>query len=86
MQRVWVTSRAYQAAVEVLVVIRTERGLSQRDLAERLGKPRSFVSKIENKERRLDMVELVAYAKGLGMTPGDLAEAVAAALPDPIDF
>lgn len=79
MQRVWVASHSYQAAVERLISLREERSLSQRDLAERLGKPRSFVSKVETKARRLDIVELVAYAKALGMTAGELADSIAEA-------
>ena len=38
-------------------------GLSQVDAAERLGKPQSFISKCESGERRVDVVELSAFAK-----------------------
>ena len=38
--------------------VRTEAGLSQTDLAARLKKPQSFVSKYESGERRLDLIEL----------------------------
>lgn len=86
MQRVWVASQSYQAAVERLISLREERSLSQRDLADRLGKPRSFVSKVETKVRRLDIVELVAYAKALGMTAGELAESIAEATGEAPEF
>lgn len=82
MQRVWVASHSYQAAVDRLVSLRVEKQLSQRDLAERLGKPRSFVSKIETKARRLDIVELVAYARALGVSPGALADEIAMVVGD----
>jgi len=86
MQRPWVTSSAYAAAIGVIVRLRQEQGLSQRALAERLGKPRSFVSKIENKERRLDLVELAVIARAMGLSAEAVMSEVAAALPDEIDF
>lgn len=69
MPRAWVTSEAYSALIEVLVQVRQEAGLSQRDLAARLAKPRSYISKIETKERRIDVVELIELANGLGLEP-----------------
>lgn len=38
--------------------IRTEHSLRQKDVADRLGQPQSFVSKYESGERRLDLLEL----------------------------
>lgn len=86
MQRVWVTSPSYEAAINHLVAVRKSAGLSQRDLAERLGKPRSFVSKLENRERRLDVVEFIAYAKALGADPSALMTTMRAAVGEAIVF
>lgn len=43
---------------ELLRTVRNNSGLSQVELAKKLGRPQSFVSKYENGERRLDIVEL----------------------------
>lgn len=43
---------------QLLKVIREEKGLLQREVAERLGVPQSFVSKYESGERRIDLPEL----------------------------
>lgn len=84
--RPWVTSASYEAAIRYLVSVRTSAGLSQRDLAARIGKPRSFVSKVENRERRLDIVEFLAISDGLGIKPDELLAAVSVAVGRPLEF
>lgn len=86
MQRPWVTSGAYDAAITVVINARKAKSLSQRELADRLGKPRSFVSKIENKERRLDIVEFVVISRALGISPDKLLIEVDRILPASVDF
>lgn len=56
----------------VLRSLRAESGLTQREVAERLGVPQSYVSKYETGEKRLDLVELVALASALGIGLGDI--------------
>jgi len=51
-------SAAYDAFRARLRRARQLAGLSQAEVARRLGKPRSFVSKCESGERRVDAVEL----------------------------
>jgi len=48
---------------------RLSKGLSMRQLAEKLDCPHSFVGKVEQGERRLDVVEYVHYCKALGINP-----------------
>ena len=48
----------YVALRSLLRAIRKEAGVSQTELATRLGVPQSFVSKVESGERRVDIVEL----------------------------
>lgn len=56
---------AYVRFVELLVTARKEAGLTQSELAVRLNRPQSFVSKYENRERRLDLVEFLEVASAL---------------------
>lgn len=60
--------RAYQAFLKRLVKARHDAGYLQEEVAKRLGKPHSFVSKCELGERRLDVIELQRIAKIYGKT------------------
>jgi len=55
---------------DLLRRLRTEAGLTQTELARRLGRPQSYVSKYEAGERRLDFLELREVCGALG-TPMD---------------
>lgn len=48
----------YIALRSLLRDARKEAALSQVEMAERLGVPQSFVSKVESGQRRLDLIEL----------------------------
>ena len=48
--------------------IRREQGITQVELAEKLGVPQSFISKVETGERSLRAYEQFAYAEALGIT------------------
>jgi transcriptional regulator with XRE-family HTH domain len=54
--------------------VRTEAGIRQTDLAERLGQPQSFVSKYESGERRLDILELRDVCEALGLPLAEFVE------------
>lgn len=73
-------SEPYGELLRALVVARKGAGLRQIELAERLGKPQSFVSKIERGERRLDVVEMIVVARAIGVDEiqfiGELAKRV----------
>lgn len=56
-----------QQYLALLRLIRTEQGLRQHDIAERLGQPQSFVSKYESGERRLDLLELEQVCEACGL-------------------
>ena len=48
--------------------IRREQGITQVELAKKLGVPQSFISKVETGERSLRVYEQFAYAEALGIT------------------
>lgn len=48
---------------------REARGVTQQELARRLGKPQSYVSKAEMGERRLDVVEYLHFMRAIEGEP-----------------
>lgn len=57
----------YQELIERLKSTRKAAELTQQELAHRLKKPQSYVSKFENGERRLDIAEFLEIADALGV-------------------
>ena len=49
--------------------LRERHGLTQAQVAKRLGKPQSFVAKYEGGERRLSVIEFVDVVRALGADP-----------------
>ncbi len=65
----------YQERLNALLrSIRREAGLRQSDLAERLRRPQSYVSKYESGERRLDLIELVEICQAIGISLTDFTQ------------
>ena len=58
---------SYKRLRDLIVDARKTTGLTQADLARRLKRPQSFVSKYERGERRLDIVEFGEVANALGI-------------------
>ncbi|CAN7575369.1 helix-turn-helix transcriptional regulator [Phenylobacterium sp. LjRoot219] len=75
-----VFSDEYRALVAVLATARKRAGVTQRGLADRLGKASSHVQRIEGGQRRVDALELYQIAKLLQVDPGELFEQIAAKL------
>ncbi|MHB8565253.1 MAG: helix-turn-helix domain-containing protein [Acidiferrobacteraceae bacterium] len=65
-----ISSRTFPRFLACLRQAREQAGLTQEDLAERLGETQSFVSKCERGERRVDLVELREFCKAMGITLG----------------
>jgi transcriptional regulator with XRE-family HTH domain len=51
----------------VLIEVRKQANITQVELAQRLGKPQSFVSKYENAERRIDVIEFIDICEAIGV-------------------
>ncbi|EAP5565369.1 helix-turn-helix transcriptional regulator [Salmonella enterica subsp. enterica serovar Lagos] len=69
-------SNEYQLVIKLLRSARIDRKFTQSQLAESLGKPQSFVAKVENGERRLDVIEFAAIARLLSLDPAEILSAV----------
>jgi transcriptional regulator with XRE-family HTH domain len=63
---------AYALFVRALVERRIKSGKSQQQIADALGWQQSIISKIENVERRLDIIELIRIADAIGFDPARL--------------
>lgn len=61
----------HRRLLKLLRQLRLAAGLRQADLAGRLGKPQSFVSKYETGERRLDILEVRSVCHALGVSLPD---------------
>lgn len=59
----------YQQVIGMLKKARKDRGVSQVQLSEAFGRPQSFIAKVENGERRLDIVEFLHLARLLDLDP-----------------
>ena len=71
---------AYSVFLTCLGSAREKAGLTQSQLAERLGESQSLISKCERGERRLDIVELSMFRDALGIMLADFALQLTAAL------
>jgi len=56
-------SKEYKDITQKLLKARKDSGLKQVEVASKLGKPQSYISKIEKRERRIDILELKILAK-----------------------
>lgn len=60
---------ANQQLLVVLAELRAEKRVVQTELAARLGKPPSYVAKVELGDRRMDVVEFIEYCVALKISP-----------------
>lgn len=76
-----VFSPAYEQFRARLIRARSDAGLTQTDVASLLKRPQSYVSKYENGERRLDVIEFLEIAQILQIDIAELIEELQQLLP-----
>ena len=69
-------SETYRNLIGQLICARKKRGITQAELAGKLGKTQSFVAKIETCERRLDVVEFLVLSRLIGEDPCQIISAL----------
>jgi len=57
---------------QLLTSARERAGLKQTELAVKLGVPPSYLSKVENGTRRLDVIEFIRIAEAMGVSPAEI--------------
>ncbi|MBQ6736605.1 MAG: helix-turn-helix domain-containing protein [Alphaproteobacteria bacterium] len=62
----------YRAMINSLKTLRVQHGLTQRDLAKRLGVAHCFVGRAETCERRLDIMDLVRILRAMDFTDHEI--------------
>jgi len=69
-------SPAYRHLRTLIIGARRANGLRQADVARKLRRPQSYVSKVESGERRLDVVEFIQFADAIGADPVGILRSV----------
>ena len=62
-------SARHKALVDLIITRRETAGLTQAQLAEKLGEYQSFVARLESGQRRIDVIEFLDLASTLGFDP-----------------
>jgi transcriptional regulator with XRE-family HTH domain len=65
-------SEDYRKLTAILLQARNDAKLTQQQVADALGRPQSFIAKVEGGERRIDLVEFVALSRAVGADPRTL--------------
>lgn len=60
---------AHHDLVSVLTEARKSSGLTQAELGQKVGKDQTFVSLIENSQRRVDVLEFIALCRAMRIDP-----------------
>ena len=75
---VWIQPKEQAVVGAALEKARKQSGLTQQQLAKKLGKPQSFVSAYEAGQRRVDVLEFIRIAKATGADPAGIFRLVMA--------
>jgi len=64
----------YKELIARMIEKRDELRITQVALADQLGRPQSYVAKVENFERRIDLVEFRDWMRAMGVSPHELLQ------------
>ena len=62
----------YMELIAKLRSFRKKKLLSQAELAAKMGKPQSFIAKVESCERRVDLIETIELCIAIGISISDI--------------
>lgn len=65
----WVVSADHKTFVGILTSIRKAAGLTQRDMAAKLGRAHSIIAKIETGQRNVSVLEFMAWCRAAAVQP-----------------
>jgi transcriptional regulator with XRE-family HTH domain len=65
----WLQSPRHSALQALLIEKRKKAGLTQAEVAKKLGRYQSFVATLESGQRRIDVVEFLDLAEAIGFDP-----------------
>lgn len=67
----------YALLIDKFIRLRKSKGLSQRDLAKLFGVSNCCIARVETRERRVDMIELIDYLRALKLTDREIIDFIA---------
>ena len=70
------SSRRHRSLIDLLIQYREVVGMTQAELAARLGQHQSFVARLESGQRRIDVVEFLELSEILGFDAAEAIEAI----------
>ena len=73
-------SARYAVFLKVLKKTRQKAGLTQAQLARKIGETQTFVSKCERGERRIDVIELQVFCRAFGVSLKQFVASLEAAM------
>lgn len=73
---------AFDELITAVVAMRHRAGLTQRQLADALGREQNYLGRIETGQRRVDLVELIQICRACKLKPADEIAAIVARIAD----
>ncbi len=67
-------AKEYHSVISMIREYRESKGFTQKELAAKIGTDQTFISKVENSERRLDIIELRTICKALDISLVDFIQ------------